>query len=157
MSGLEQGIKDFVKGLGVKVVGIAGPDRLDGPPSLDPTYIMKGARSVVVMALPMDVPAIYDFLSQKSPTPHNIDQKRMDPHGEMVRVDTYEEAQEIRRKNPYRPTTGQRIKDNLLSFWQWPSLYGGVQPKSVWQGIVYDRKLKQAARDRIKGYKEPGT
>jgi len=71
---LEDRIKDFVRGQGVEVVGIAGPGRLDGPPSLDPTYTMSGARSAVTMALPMDTDAIYAFLSKKTPSPHNVDQ-----------------------------------------------------------------------------------
>ena len=74
MSGLEQQIKDFVKEQGVAVVGIAGPDRLDGPPSLDPTYTMKGAKSIISFALPMSVDAIYKFLGKESPTPHGLDQ-----------------------------------------------------------------------------------
>lgn len=75
MNGLEAKIKDFVHSQGIAVVGVAGPERLkDSPPSLDPTYVLSGARSVVSMAMPMDVPAIYDFLSKKSPAPHNIDQ-----------------------------------------------------------------------------------
>ena len=78
MASIEEKIKDFVKQQGVSVVGIAGPDRLNGPPSLDPTYIMSGARSAIVFALPMDTSAIYDFLSKKSATSHNIDQKRKD-------------------------------------------------------------------------------
>jgi hypothetical protein len=76
-AGLEEKIKDFVRGQGVKVVGIAGPERLDGPPSLDPTYTMPGARSIISMALPMDTQAIYDFLGKRSPVPHNLDQIRM--------------------------------------------------------------------------------
>jgi hypothetical protein len=75
--GLEEKIKDFVRGQGVKVVGIAGPESLDGPPSLDPTYTMPGARSIISMALPMDTQAIYDFLGKKSPVPHSLDQVRM--------------------------------------------------------------------------------
>ncbi len=59
---------------GIHVVGIAGPDRLDGPPSLDLDYSMKGGRSVISMALPMDVSAIDAFLSKRSPAPHNLDQ-----------------------------------------------------------------------------------
>lgn len=74
MAGLESKIKDFARSEGIQVVGVAGPDRLDGPPSLDPTYTLKGARSIVSLVMPMDVPAIYDFLSKKSPVPHNIDQ-----------------------------------------------------------------------------------
>jgi hypothetical protein len=77
MGTLEQKIKSFVKDQGVEVVGVAGPDRLDGPPSLDPTYTMRGARSIVTMALPMNVDAIYDFLSKKSPAPHNVDQYKL--------------------------------------------------------------------------------
>ncbi len=71
---MEGEIKEFVRDRGVEVVGIAGPERLDGPPSLDLDYTMRGARSVVSMALPMDIPPIYDFLSKKSPAPHNLDQ-----------------------------------------------------------------------------------
>jgi hypothetical protein len=37
MGSLESKIKDFVAEQGVEVVGLAGPERLDGPPSLDPT------------------------------------------------------------------------------------------------------------------------
>jgi ferredoxin len=71
---LEQKIKAFLKDRGVQVAGIAGPDRLDGPPSLDLDYSMKGGRSVISMALPMNVPAIDAFLSKRSPAPHNLDQ-----------------------------------------------------------------------------------
>lgn len=88
MSGMEQKIKDFVKSRGVDVVGIAGPDRLDGPPSLDPTYTMKGARSVITMAIPMNVPAIFEFLGKKSPVPHNLDQLRGNQRTHQVCSDT---------------------------------------------------------------------
>ncbi len=74
MGAFEGKIKDFVKEQGVELVGVAGPERLDGPPSLDPTYELKGARSVVAFAIPMEVNAIHDFLSKKSPAPHNLDQ-----------------------------------------------------------------------------------
>ncbi len=77
MNGIEQKIKDFAKEQGVELVGVAGPERLNGPPSLDPTYTMRGARSIVSMAMPMDVEAIYDFLGKKSPAPHSLDQTRM--------------------------------------------------------------------------------
>jgi ferredoxin len=74
VTGLEQELKDFVRSRGVEVVGVAGPERMDGPPSLDLGYTMEGARSVVSMALPMQVGPIYDFLSKESPAPHNLDQ-----------------------------------------------------------------------------------
>jgi ferredoxin len=74
MNGIEDDIKSFLKNQGVQVTGIAGPERLAGPPSLDPTYTMRGAKSIVSIAMPMDVNAIYDFLSKKTPVTHNTDQ-----------------------------------------------------------------------------------
>jgi ferredoxin len=74
MSLLEEDIRNFLKNQGVGVVGIAGPERLDGPPSLDPAYTMRGAKSIISFAMPMDVDAIYDFLSKKTPVTHNTDQ-----------------------------------------------------------------------------------
>lgn len=80
MKSTEDKIKDFARGLGIECIGIAGPERLQpppaSPPSLDPTFIMSGAKSIISFALPMDVDAIDEYLSKKSPTPHNIDQKR---------------------------------------------------------------------------------
>ncbi len=84
MEKLEKRIKDYTKEQGVRLVGIAGPERLNGPPSMDPSYTLRGARSVVALALPMDVEAIYDFLGKKSPVPHNVDQVRMNQ--EMHRI-----------------------------------------------------------------------
>jgi len=74
MSLLEEDIRDYLKNQGVRVIGIAGPERLDGPPSLDPAYTMRGAKSIICFAMPMDVDAIYDFLSKKTPVTHNTDQ-----------------------------------------------------------------------------------
>jgi hypothetical protein len=74
MPGLEENIKDFAKKAGTALVGIAGPERMDGPASLDPGFIMRGAKSIVSIALPLDVNAIYDFFGKISPVPHNIDQ-----------------------------------------------------------------------------------
>ena len=74
MSLLEEDIRNFLKNQGVGIIGIAGPERLDGPPSLDPAYTMRGAKSIICFAMPMDVDAIYDFLSKKTPVTHNTDQ-----------------------------------------------------------------------------------
>lgn len=85
---LEEKIKDYVHSLGVEVVGLAGPERLDGPPSLDPTYTLKGAKSIVSMAVPMESEAIHDYMGKKSPVPHHMDQfqqnQRMFRISEMV-------------------------------------------------------------------------
>jgi len=77
MGATEAKIKDFLKSEGVDVMGVAGPERLDGPPSLDPTYTMPGAKSIVSFALPMDKGAIYDWFSKKGQAPHELDQLRM--------------------------------------------------------------------------------
>jgi len=77
MKNIEESIREFALKAGAGLVGIAGPERLDGPPSLDPGYTLRGAKSVVSLVLPMNVPAIYDFLGKKSSGPHNIDQARM--------------------------------------------------------------------------------
>jgi len=77
MAKIEAEIKDFLRSEGVEVMGVAGPERLDGPPSLDPTYTMPGARSIVSFALPMDTGAIYDWFSKESQVPHELDQLRM--------------------------------------------------------------------------------
>jgi hypothetical protein len=71
---LEADIKDFVRARGVDLVGVAGPERFDGPPSTDLNYSMKGAKSVISMAVPYHVGAINDFLAKRSPAPHNLDQ-----------------------------------------------------------------------------------
>ncbi len=49
MPGLEENIKDFAKKAGAALVGVAGPDRMDGPASLDPGFIMPGGKSIVSM------------------------------------------------------------------------------------------------------------
>jgi len=74
MGALEEDIRKFLKDQGISVMGMAGPERLEGPPSLDPSYTMRGAKSIVCFAMSMNVEAIYDFLSKKTPVTHNTDQ-----------------------------------------------------------------------------------
>jgi len=71
---IETAVKDFVHARGVELVGLAGPERFDGPPSTDLDYTMKGGKSVISMAVPYHAGAIYDFLAKRSPAPHNLDQ-----------------------------------------------------------------------------------
>ncbi|MEW6443533.1 MAG: hypothetical protein AB1640_21545 [bacterium] len=73
MGNLEKGIKAFAAEQGVDLVGTAGPGRLNGPPSMDPAYTLRGARSIVSLALPMDVKAICDFLGKQSPAHFGIE------------------------------------------------------------------------------------
>ena len=109
MGVVEQKIKNFVREQGIDVVGLAGPERLDGPPSTDVTYTMKGARSIVSLALPMDVGAIYDFLSKKCQAGHNVDQliNNMKLHQISARVAGFIRSQGFRARavppnNSYR-------------------------------------------------------
>ncbi len=74
---LEKEIKDFMRSIGVDLVGLAGPGRFDGPPSLDPNYVMKGAKSVIAYAMPLDVDAIYAYFKKETGIRHNIDQIRV--------------------------------------------------------------------------------
>ena len=77
MPELEAKIKDFARKAGAKLVGVAGPDRIDGPPSLNPGYELRGAKSIVALVLPLSVGAIYEFFGKVSPVPHNIDQAKI--------------------------------------------------------------------------------
>lgn len=88
MATIENQIKEYVKSLGAPVVGVAGPERFDGPASLDPGYILRGAKSIVSFALPFDVDAIYGFLSKKDQTSHNIDQLRLNQLAVNISVKT---------------------------------------------------------------------
>jgi epoxyqueuosine reductase QueG len=87
MGAIEAEIKGFLRSEGVEVMGVAGPERLDGPPSLDPSYTMPGARSIVSFALPMDTGAIYDWFSKKSQAPHELDQLRMNQRANRISRD----------------------------------------------------------------------
>lgn len=78
MPELENKIKAFLKERGITLAGVAGPERWkNGPPSIDPTYMMPGAKSIIAWAYPFNVQAIYDFLDKKSVSAHNIDQAKV--------------------------------------------------------------------------------
>jgi len=55
MGNLEKRIKDYAREQGVKLVGVAGPERLDGPPSMDPSYTLR-AKPPVPLAEPEYAP-----------------------------------------------------------------------------------------------------
>jgi hypothetical protein len=76
MPELENKIKDFAKKAGAGLVGVAGPGRFNGPPSIDPTFEMPGAKSVISLVLPLNAGAVYEFMGKVSPLPHNLDQTK---------------------------------------------------------------------------------
>jgi hypothetical protein len=76
------------------------------------------------------------------------------PGGEMVNVPTYEEALELRKKHLPKVSITEMVKDTAASTLLWHKFYFGFEPKSMIQALIYDRKLKKAVHDRIKGHAE---
>lgn len=141
MGSLENGIKDFVKEHGVEVVGVAGPERLNGPPSLDPTYTMPGAKSIVSIALPMDVDAIDDWLSKKSKSRHWLDQLRMNQRTYRISknladylVSLGHRAKEVPANTDYRRSLN--VVDTHPSF---SHRFGAIASGIAGQGLVGQR------------------
>ncbi len=68
---------DFCLNAGAVGVGIATPKTLaGGPPSVDLEYILKGARSAVVFALPLERKHIAPYLGKKDHAAHDRDNTR---------------------------------------------------------------------------------
>ena len=44
------------------------------------------------------------------------------------------------------------IKDLAISTVMWHAYYGGIEPKSIIGGAIYDRKLKKAVSDKVTGH-----
>jgi epoxyqueuosine reductase len=71
---LTQLVLDFVKCQGASLAGVATSETLKGgPPSADLTYVLPGARSAVVFAVPLDQALIPPFLSKKDFLSHEQD------------------------------------------------------------------------------------
>ena len=87
MPELENKIKEFAKKAGVGLVGVAGPGRFNGPPSLDPTFEMPGSKSIVSLVLPLSAGAVYEFMGKVSPLPHNIDQTKTNQRMNRISVE----------------------------------------------------------------------
>jgi len=68
---------DYPLGAGACAVGIATTETLaGGPPSTDLSYVLPGARSAVVFALPLDQTLIEPFLGKKDRLSHEQDNFR---------------------------------------------------------------------------------
>jgi epoxyqueuosine reductase QueG len=55
---------------GAEAVGVAGAERLSGPPSFDPTYLLPGARAVVSVMVSYDDEVVEAYLRRQDPTAH---------------------------------------------------------------------------------------
>jgi hypothetical protein len=69
------------------------------------------------------------------------------PDGEMKRVATFAEAVELRRKYPLRISRLQMLRDGLASTAMWAKYYLGIEPRSLWQGFLYSRRLRKAVSE----------
>jgi hypothetical protein len=144
MGVLESRIDQFLRDRGVEVVGFAGPDRLDGPPSLNPRHTMRGARSIVSMALPMNVQAIYDFLGKKSAVPHNLDQLKQGQRlyrisrelAEFLRGEGHR-AREVPVNNSYRRKINVFTPDPTFSH-RFGAIAAGIAGQGLSGNVVTD-------------------
>ena len=74
---LNQLVKDLVLNAGAIDVGIVTTETLGGgPPSTDLSYVLDGARSAVVFALPLDQEKIERFLRKEDFSGHCLDNVR---------------------------------------------------------------------------------
>lgn len=70
MTGIEDRIKEVALSSGADTCGIASVERmLDGPPSADPTYVMKEAQSVIAYTIAYDDDILADFMAKRSFVP----------------------------------------------------------------------------------------
>lgn len=71
-------VMDLARGAGAVAVGIATIETLaGGPPSTDLSYVLPGARSAVVFALPLNQDVIEPFLQKHDMAGMNIDNHRV--------------------------------------------------------------------------------
>ena len=77
MAGLEEQIKKLALDSGAASVGISTVDRLGSEPSMDPNYVLPGARSLVSFYIPLDGDIIRRFLGKE-------DQEAMEDHDAQV-------------------------------------------------------------------------
>jgi hypothetical protein len=64
--------------------------------------------------------------------------------GRMTRVDTFEEAAALRRKDSIKPGRLREARDILATALLWHRHYFGVEPRTVYQNWRYKRKLRVA-------------
>jgi epoxyqueuosine reductase QueG len=74
---LNQLVKDFVLHAGAIDVGIVTTETLEGgPPSADLSYVLEGAKSAVIFALPLDQQKIERFIKKGDFSGHCLDNVR---------------------------------------------------------------------------------
>ncbi len=77
MEQLTSRIKELAKCLGATAVGIATTETLaGGPPSVDLSYVLPGAKSAVSFAVPLNQSYIEPYLQKKDRRSHEVDNVR---------------------------------------------------------------------------------
>ncbi len=85
---LNQLLKDLVLNAGAIDVGVVTTETLEGgPPSTDLSYVLDGAKSAVVFALPLDQEKIELFLKKEDFHGHNLDNVRTNTHTSGIALD----------------------------------------------------------------------
>jgi epoxyqueuosine reductase len=85
---LNQLAKDLVLNAGAIDVGIVTTETLEGgPPSTDLSYVLRGARSAVVFALPLDPEKIERFLKKEDFSGHCLDNVRTNTHASGIALE----------------------------------------------------------------------
>ena len=85
---LNQLAKDLALNAGAIDVGIVTTETLEGgPPSTDLSYVLHGARSAVVFALPLDQGKIEQFLKKEDFSGHCLDNVRTNTHASGIALE----------------------------------------------------------------------
>lgn len=97
---------------GAAAVGVASADRLGGLPSMDPEYLLPGARSIVSLMLPLDGGIVRRYLTKED---HDaLERHEVDRYRELYRIGQSVAA--LLRSNGHRavvaePNLDYRYKD----------------------------------------------
>ena len=85
---LNQLVRDLALNAGAIDVGIATTETLEGgPPSADLSYVLHGAKSAVVFALPLDTEKIERFLKKEDFSGHCLDNVRTNTHASGIALE----------------------------------------------------------------------
>ena len=68
------------------------------------------------------------------------------PGGRMTRVDSFEEAVEMRLRHPLAVSVRRKVRDAAESIYYWHRYYFGFEPKTFLQSKLYGRRFRRALR-----------
>ena len=116
---LNQIVKDLVLSAGAIGVGIVTTETLKGgPPSTDLSYVLDGAKSAVVFALPLDQEKIERFLKKEDFQGHGLDNVRVNTQASGIALELArflemkgQAAVPVAANNVYRKDTPRGLSD----------------------------------------------